>query len=78
MGAKKARDDLIAASATVSRCGQVENSAIPRNKLVLFMVSSPTLLNARSDATITMAVAHSVHRDVSRPILTKSFQERVQ
>jgi hypothetical protein len=77
MGAKKARDDLIAASATVSRCGQVENSAIPLYKLVLFMVYSSARLKARTDATTTIAVAHSVHRDVSRSILTKSFQERV-
>jgi hypothetical protein len=77
MGAKKARDDLIAASATVSRCRQVENSAIPLYKLVLFMVYSPALLNARTDATTTIAVAYSVHLDVSRPILTKSFQERL-
>jgi hypothetical protein len=56
MAAKKARDDLIAASATVSRCGQGENSAIPLYKLVLFMVYSPALLNARTDATTTIGV----------------------
>jgi hypothetical protein len=77
MAAKKARDDLIAASATVSRCGQGENSAIPLYKLVLFMVYSPALFNARTDAITTIEVAHSVHRDVSRPTLTKSFQETV-